>query len=209
MSYALTLAGIGAVHLMAAASPGPAFVTVTRISVSQSRGAALAAALGIATAAMGWAVAASLGMHLLLASAAWLYAGLKLAGGAYLVWLGVQAWRHAGTAPHAQAAGVRHGMSPWRAWRLGLATNAANPKVIVFFGSIFVALFAPDTPTWVRLAALAIVALNESMWFSLVALVFSARRVQSAYRAVSAAVDRLTGAVMVLFGLRLILSART
>jgi hypothetical protein len=39
--------------------------------------------------------------------------------------------------------------------------------------------------------------------------VFSARRVQSAYRAISAAVDRVTGTVMVLFGLRLILSART
>jgi len=34
-------------------------------------------------------------MHVLLAQAAWLYGGLKLVGGLYLVWLGIQAWRHA------------------------------------------------------------------------------------------------------------------
>jgi len=95
MSYVVALAGIGTVHLLAAMSPGPAFVVVTRVSVGESRKAALGAAFGVATAALIWAIAATLGMHLLLARAAWLYDVLKLMGGAYLVWLGFQAWRHA------------------------------------------------------------------------------------------------------------------
>ena len=207
MSYALTLLGIGAIHLLAAMSPGPAFVVVTRVSVGESRRAALAAALGCASAALLWALAASLGMHLLLTEAAWLYGTMRLAGGAYLVWLGIQSWRHAGT-PMAAAQKRASHLGGWRAWRLGFSVNIANPKVIVFFGSIFVALFAPETPLWVRVAALAIVAVNESLWFSLVALAFSTRPAQAFYRRLKHWIERIMGSAMILFGVRLIASLR-
>ena len=176
--YLLALAGIGAVQLMAAMSPGPAFLVVTRISVGESRRAALGAAFGVATAALLWAVAATLGMHVLLAEAAWLYGALKLVGGLYLLWLGIQAWRHAAQ-PLAPATEGVVAMNAWEAWRLGFSTNLANPKVIVFFGSIFVTLFTPETPSWVRGAALIVVAVNESGWYATVALLFSSRPAQA------------------------------
>jgi threonine efflux protein len=207
-SYALALVGIGAVQLLAAMSPGPAFLTVTRVSVGESRRAALAAALGVVTATLIWAVAATLGMHVLLTEAAWLYDVLKLIGGGYLVWLAVEAWRHADT-PLAPGANGLAGMSTWQAWRLGFGTNLANPKVIVFFGSIFLALFRPDTPGWVRLAALFIVAANEIGWYVAVALLFSSRAAQTTYRRAKRWIDRVTGAVMMIFGLRLILGVRS
>jgi threonine/homoserine/homoserine lactone efflux protein len=81
--------------------------------------------------------------------------------------------------------------------------------VIVFFGSIFVALFAADTPNSVRLAALVIVAANESIWYGLVALLFSSRPAQTVYRRAKRWIDRATGAVMMIFGLRLMLNARS
>jgi threonine efflux protein len=207
-SYALALVGIGAVQLLAAMSPGPAFLTVTRVSVGESRRAALAAALGVATATLIWAVAATLGMHVLLTEAAWLYDVLKLIGGGYLVWPAVEAWRHPNT-PLAPGANGLAGMSTWQAWRLGFGTNLANPKVIVFFGSIFLALFRPDTPGWVRLAALFIVAANEIGWYVAVALLFSSRAAQTTYRRAKRWIDRVTGAVMMIFGLRLILGVRS
>lgn len=208
MPYALVLASFAIVHLMAAISPGPAFVIVTRISVGQSRRAAVGAALGVAMATVVWAVLATLGMHVLLDKAPWLDSVLKLAGGAYLLWLGVQAWLHA-KKPMAPPADDIAAMKTWHAWRLGASINLANPKVIVFFGSIFVALFTPETPAWVRLAALAIVAVNEFLWYLLVALVFSSRPAQAAYRRAKHWLDRVTGTAMMMFGLRLILTART
>src|SRR5436309_6332294 len=119
------LAGIGAVHLVAAVSPGPGFVTATSVSVAQRRGVAIAAALGLAGAAILWACAASIGMHTLL-EATELYRWLQIAGGAYLAWLGIEAWRHAGD-PAPDAAAATPIMSAWAAFRLGLATNLANP----------------------------------------------------------------------------------
>jgi threonine efflux protein len=207
-TYAFALVGIGAVQLLAAMSPGPAFLVVTRISVGESRRAALAAALGVTTATLIWAVAATLGMHVLLAEAAWLYDVLKLIGGGYLVWLAVQAWQHADK-PLAVAANGLAGMSAWQAWRLGFSTNLANPKVIVFFGSIFVTLFTPETPSWVRGAALVIVAANEIGWYAVVALLFSSRAAQAGYRRAKRWIDRVTGAVLMVFGLRLVFGARS
>jgi threonine efflux protein len=77
-----------------------------------------------------------------------------------VIWLGIQAWGHAGTAL-APATSTTLNMNCWQAWRLGFSTNLANPKVIVFYGSIFVALFAPDTPGCARVAARAAVNRRE------------------------------------------------
>jgi RhtB (resistance to homoserine/threonine) family protein len=207
MSTALALAGIAGVHLVAAISPGPAFVMVTRLAVAEGRRVALSAAIGVALGAMLWATAAVLGMHLLLERATWLYGVLQAAGGAYLLWLGFQAWRHAGE-PVAAAGPDGAGMSAWRAWRLGVATNLANPKVVVFFGSIFVTLFTPEMPGWVRVAALAIIAIDETLWYVLVALLFSAGPTQSAYRRAKRLIDRATGGVLMAFGVRLLAALR-
>jgi threonine/homoserine/homoserine lactone efflux protein len=67
MSYVLLLAGIAGIHLIAAMSPGPAFVVATRIAVTEGRAVALCAALGFALGALLWAAAAVLGMAVVLA----------------------------------------------------------------------------------------------------------------------------------------------
>src|SRR5580692_9552805 len=112
MSYAFMLAGVAAVNLLGAATPGPAFVMVTRISVAESRVAALGAGLGVASGSLAWATAASLGVGALLASVAALFTLLRLAGGAYLIWLGVRMWRHAGAPPASEGVVVAARMTP-------------------------------------------------------------------------------------------------
>jgi threonine efflux protein len=207
MSYALTLATFAGVHLMAAASPGPAFLAVTRVSFVETRRVALCSALGVAIGAMLWAVAAILGMHFVLSRFVALYGTLQVLGGAYLIWLGIQAWRHADDPAGAAASDLAR-MTGWQALRHGIAINVANPKVVVFFGSIFIALLTPDMPGWVSIAAFAIIAVNEVVWFTLVALLFSAPPAQSAYRLVKRWVDRAMGGVLIAFGLRLVLGSR-
>jgi threonine efflux protein len=206
MHTALLLAGVWIVNLLGAMSPGPAFVMITRISAAHSRPAALAAAGGAALGVLVWATAATLGIQVILARAMWLYELMQIAGGLYLLWLGVAAWRHGSHATTTSNAATS--LSAPRAFRIGLLTNLSNPKVIVFFGSIFVALFAPGTPLWVRLAALAIVAFNEIAWYSSVALVFSSSPVQNAYRRARKWVERVAGTAMCGFGVHLLAAIR-
>ena len=151
-----------------------------------------------------WAVAASLGLDLLLARAPWLFRVLQLGSGAFLLWVGIQSWRHAGDPLEVAAAAQPASSGLWRAYRRGAMTSLTNPKTIVFFGSIFLTLLPPGTPAWVRVAALGVVFTNEAAWDALVAVGFSSRPVRAFYRRAKVWVDRGIGIVMGGFGIRLV-----
>ena len=84
----------------------------------------------------------------------------------------------------------------------------SNPKVIVFFGSIFISLLPAQTPVWMDATVLAIVAANEFTWFALLTLLFSGDAVRAFYRRAKLWTDRLMGGVLGLLGLRLALMDR-
>jgi threonine/homoserine/homoserine lactone efflux protein len=76
-------------------------------------------------------VLAALGISALIAASPWAFTALKLAGGAYLIYLGWQALRSKGgmTAPAPDEASA----SVWRLFGKGMLANAINPKVVMFF----------------------------------------------------------------------------
>jgi threonine/homoserine/homoserine lactone efflux protein len=82
------------------------------------------------------------------------------------------------------------------AFRLGLLTQLANPKVAVFFGSIFLGMVPDRTPLWEMGAILAVVLLDEFLWYSFVGRVFSLPRVRSGYTHAKRWVDRAFGVAM-------------
>ncbi len=65
-------------------SPGPSFIYVAQVAMSQSRSQAIATSLGLGTGAMIFALVASLGLFFVLETVPWLYLGLKIMGGLYL-----------------------------------------------------------------------------------------------------------------------------
>src|SRR5579883_1324467 len=199
--------------MLAIVTPGPAFLLVTRAAASRSRPTALAVAAGVAIAAVLWAAAAAFGVGLAMTRFAAIYGALQIAGGIYLVWLGLAAWREAGReAPAGGAPALGDGAArrgaPWRAMLVGLSLTLTNPKVVVYFSSIFVAMLPAEAPLGVRLLAFAILALEEIAWFAFLALLFSQARVQRAYRRVRGAVEQAVGAVLVAMGARIVALAR-
>lgn len=209
METALILLGVAAVHLAGAASPGPSFVLVARVSAAESRAAGLAMSLGMGVGATAWAAAALLGLAALFAAAPWLYTAVRLLGAAYLIWLAAMMWRHARapleSGPETATAPAARGLLA--AFRRATLVQLSNPKVVVYFASVFVAVAPPDAPAWLLSWILANVMLVESAWYALVALAFSAAPVRRRYVAAKAWVDRVCGGVMGLIGLRLAFAA--
>jgi RhtB (resistance to homoserine/threonine) family protein len=115
--------------------PGPDMALVLRNGVAYGRHAAVATALGISTGLLVWALAAALGIAALLQASGTAFTILKLAGAAYLVWLGLralrEAWRGSGE-ESLQACSRRRG-SPFRD---GLLTNLFNPKVALVYTTL-------------------------------------------------------------------------
>jgi threonine/homoserine/homoserine lactone efflux protein len=91
---------------------------------------------------------------------------------------------------------------------VGAWLSLGNPKIVVFFSSIFVALLPPHAPLWVRLAAIAIVGAQELAWYTTVAFVFSRPRVQAAYARAHGVIERTLGAVLIGLGARIVTAVR-
>ncbi len=205
MEFVGIIAGVWLVHLAAVISPGPSLVVVARTALAGSRVAGAWTAIGLGIGTFVWASAALFGLKAVFAAVPWLYASMKLAGAAYLFYLAIQLWRHA-DAP-LDVAGTQGGTALARgaALRQGVFTQLSNPKVAVFFGSIFVTLLPADASWGLTLTLLGIVCLNETAWYLFVAYAITTRPLAERYARAKATVDRLTGGVLAGLGLKLVL----
>ena len=113
------------------AVPGPSVLFIVGRALAHGRRAALTSVAGNTTGVVLIVVAVALGVGAVAAASATVFAALKIAGAAYLVYLGVQAWRHRGDL--ADALG-RSGAAPGRRvfWQ-GVVVGATNPKVLILF----------------------------------------------------------------------------
>ncbi len=193
------------IHLLAAMSPGPSFVVAVRMAAADGFRVAAALALGFGLGAALWAAAAMAGLALLFQVAPWLFTALKIVGGAFLLWIALQMWRHARD-PLPVAAPGTPARTPASAVRFGFLTFAANPKTAAFFGAVFVGLVPAEAGWPVRAALLAAIFVNECAWYLVVARVFSLPRARDAYLRLKTAVDRGFGGLIAAFGLKIALT---
>lgn len=208
MTYAIVLASVLVVHVLAMLSPGPNVLVVSQTAAGRSRRAGVFVALGIASGAGLWSAAALLGLNALFARFGWLYGALTTLGGLYLLYVAFKLWRGAG---HPLVLDPTKGgvaaQTEWQAYRLGLLTNLTNPKALVFYGGMFAALLAPDLPAWVSAAAFAIIVVDSTAWHVALACLFSTERTQRFYRRVKGGVERTAAAALAALGIRLMLPA--
>ena len=98
--------------------------------------------------------------------------------------------------------------SDWQVFIRALLLQLSNPKIMVFFGSIFLSVLPQHMPGWMQAAVLALVAFNEFTWFALLALTFSGGTARAFYRRANSGSTGSMGGALALLGLRLALSAR-
>lgn len=197
------LASLAGIYFIYIASPGPNFLVITQAAASESRRHGVCTALGVSSASTLLACLAATGLGYLYAHMASLHRLLQFAGGAYLLYIGVKIWRQAGQAMLQRQAATRS-RTALAAYRHGLATNLTNPKALVFFTTIFAAVVAPGAPLWLKVSGVAVISLLSTSWNVGVATFFSNARVQRAYGNAKGWINRLTGVLIMSFGLRLL-----
>ena len=207
MSFWQGFAVITVVHLLAAASPGPDFAYVTRQSLVQGRRAGLLASVGIALGLSIHIVYSAAGLAAVIAHSSHWMTVIKLAGGAYLLWLGIAGLRSRAGAPDAQPARLE---PPAAARQVlgGFLCNALNPKAPIYFLALFTVVLTPGLPLPTLLAYGAWIMLLQFLWFALVALLFAHRMVRARLIAVRHWIDRAFGAAMVALGIRVLATLR-
>ena len=193
-----SLASIIGVWLITVISPGPNFFATAHAAATQSRRHGLALSLGIAVGTTIWASASLLGLGLLFQAAAWLYQGVKLVGGAYLVYLGIRMMLASARAPDAPAAG-RGPVTAAGAFRRGMIIDLSNPKAAVFFTSLFAVAVPVHAPLWFQALVVLSVVTIAGGWYALIACLVNVPVVGRARRAVAT----VAGAAFVVLGARI------
>lgn len=206
------IASFAAVAGLLTIIPGIDTALVVRTTLAHGRRHGFAVAIGINTGVLIWGAGAAVGISALLAASQVAYDVVRAAGAGYLVWLGaVMIWhtRTRGGGTDAPSLPLSPRESAFRSWLRGMTTNLLNPKI----GAFYVALLPQFIPAHVShlLMGLTLAAIHDAegiAWFTaVISASHLARRLLSSRRA-RTIMDRVTGTVLIGFGIRLAFSAR-
>ena len=194
MSHLAAFIGISAVVIVV---PGPDTALTVRNTLFGGRARGLATSLGVATGLVVWTLTASAGVAAVVTASQPVFDVVRIAGAAYIVWLGLATLRgHRGTAAPPR---------PGSGYRQGLLSNLGNPKIVVFFTS----LLPQFASGFVALAALGIVFCGMTLaWLAAYAVVVARARGVIMRPRVQRVLDTLTGITLVAFGARLAVEQR-
>jgi len=188
-------------------TPGPDNLMVLSVGMSRGRLQGMAFGLGCALGCLSHTLLAVLGVSALIAASPLAFGIFKVAGGAYLTWVGFQALRYAGRA--SSGAALQDKESLRQVFVRGLTANAVNPKVALFFLAFLPQFVASSQgPVPLQLALLGLLfTLQAGVLFGLLGF-FSghAGAWLSRRPSVGAWLDRLAGIVFLGLGLRMIVS---
>ena len=201
------LLAVVAITFFAVISPGPDFAMVSRNSLLLSRRSGVLTALGIGAGVCVHVTYTLLGVGLLIQQSLWLFNLIKLAGAAYLIFLGIKMLR--AKPATAEVLADQPALSSLGALRTGFLTNVLNPKTTIFIVSLFMQVVQPQTPLAVQLGYGAFIVLAHAVWFSAVAIFVSTDSVRGRLLAVRLWIDRVFGALLVGFGMLLALTQQT
>jgi threonine/homoserine/homoserine lactone efflux protein len=192
-----------------AITPGPGIMYVAAQTLSGGRSSGIAASVGTWFGGLVHVVAGTLGVSALLMTSAEAFTVLKFAGAAYLVWLGIKAWREARELHDIRAAFTP--ASSTRALRDGILVEALNPKSAAFFLA-FLPQFVDATarPIALQFAALGLitVTLNTSVDIAVVLCAASVRETALAEPKLIQRIRRVSATVFIALGLSLALTRK-
>jgi threonine/homoserine/homoserine lactone efflux protein len=196
------------IALLVILSPGQDTALTIRNTLVGGRAGGLATAAGVVSGLAAWTVASSAGLAALLVASQPLFLAIRLIGAAYLIFLGLQALRAAIFQRPQQADGrivaPRARLRRMIAYRQGLLSNLSNPKIVVFFLSLFPQFVTRGQAAFASLLLLGLIFCSITLaWLTLYAIVVA--RIGDFLRRdrVRRALEATTGLVLVGLGLRL------
>ncbi|WP_114453185.1 LysE family translocator [Halopolyspora algeriensis] len=195
------LAAIGVLAVLTMV-PGPDMAVVTKRAVASSRQDGLRTVGGIIAGLLGWGVLTVVGLAAVLAASATAYMVVKVAGAAYLVFLGIQALVHSRRGRSA-APTPTESFSAGNPWRTGLVSNLLNPKIAVFYTGLLPTLAPSGLSPHVGMAVLVLLHAALTLgWLGGYVLLLARARAFFERPLVRRVMERTTGVVLISFGVK-------
>jgi threonine/homoserine/homoserine lactone efflux protein len=204
MATLWAFAGVAALVIV---TPGPDTALTVRNVLLGGRACGVATAAGVTIGLAVWTLAASAGIAALLVASEPAFVAVKLAGAAYLVFLGVQSLWGAARGRSAPAVGEDgprpRGLRPRSALRQGVLNDLGNPKIAVFFTTLLPQFAPAHGPAFVAMLGLGLLFCVMTFAWLCVYSVVIARAGEALRRPrIRRALDAIMGAALVALGLR-------
>jgi RhtB (resistance to homoserine/threonine) family protein len=199
---------ITSIHLLSAAMPGPDFVLVSQQTLSNGKRAGLLCSFGIALGLSIHIIYSSLGLAAVIANSASAIWAIKLLGGSYLIYLGINGLMSKARNLEVISISPVAKRSAAKTIGMGFLCNALNPKTSIYFVSLFTIVLSQDTPAQHLLIYGLWMMVLQLAWFCFLTLLLSRPAVTSKFQRMGHWIDRIAGGAMLLLGIK-VLASRT
>ena len=199
MSMLLTIC---ALHFVAQLSPGPDVLLVAKSSASTTRANTLKIILGISVGVVVWVALTLLGFTVLLEQWPWIQQVLMLIGGLFLAKMGYAMLR-GGIATLKQNTNLDGVIEqpPKNYFLLGLYTNLANPKIVIYFSSVFSLALSSTAGANLKPQLAVIIPIQTFLVFSLLMMIMSIPKIKRVYQKSGSYIDIVSGSFFLLFAI--------
>ena len=203
MTEALAFLGVS---LLVIVTPGQDTALTIRNTLAGGRRAGVLTGAGVSAGQATWTLATSAGLAAVLVASESVFTALRIAGAAYLVYLGLEALWSAVRGREAAVEERRSGLAPSAAFRQGVLSNLGNPKMAVFFTSLLPQF---GGTSFLSLLALGLVFCSLTFaWLSAYAFVVAKAGDLLRRSRVRRALDAALGTVLMALGARLATESR-
>ncbi len=206
MSFYAQLLTITIIQLVAIMSPGPDFAIICRNSLVYSRRTGIYSALGISLGILVHVTYTLVGIGLIISKSIVLFSAFKLLGAAYLIYIGYKSLK-AKPSQEISTLKSKQDLSRLQAIKIGFITNILNPKVTLFFFSLFTQVISPTTPTSLRALYGLQMFVFTLGWFTLLAWTISHPIIKNRFLSVSHYVEKTMGVILIGLGIKVALES--
>jgi len=205
MEPTAVLVSVFAIFIPALILPGPDFIGVVRSSMTRGIAAGLLTTVGVSIGLGLYATLSLLGLSAILVKYEWLAWAIRIAGGCYLIYLGIMLVR---AKPQPVDLAEPVGIARGNPLLFGFFVTLTNPKAIVLFASVFATAVTAQTPTWVMMLMVALVVASSLTWYSIVSLFMSSAPVVRSFAGARHRIERIAGICFVAIGGRILADSR-
>lgn len=208
METTLFIGSIVLLHLLALISPGPDFFMAVNNSLKYSRKTGIWTAVGFGLGISVHILYCVAGLAYIISQSILVFSLIKFLGAGYLIYIGYKSFFSKSEEIDVKKQHKQKDISPLIAIKTGLLTNILNPKATLFFLSLFTLMISPETQTYVLWIVSSIMVLNTILWFSLVSMFFTHKKIYTIYSRFQAKINKTFGGILILIGIKVALSKR-
>jgi RhtB (resistance to homoserine/threonine) family protein len=197
---------VAALHLLAVMSPGPDFVLVSKNSLVYSRKSGILSAVGLALGILVHVTYSLVGIAYIISKSIVLFSILKFLGAGYLIYIGYKSLKAKPKSELNLEPSADKIIDGRHAIKTGFLTNVLNPKVSLFFFAVFTQVIHATTPLGIKVLYGLEMSTMTFMWFALVAIILSHHYVKKPFVKIQHYVERVMGGLLILLGLKVLIS---